>query len=420
MSNRKPRPGRFAKRLALAIAFVLVATTTYSVEAQTYTEKVLYLFTGNPDGEQPQASLIQDTNGNLYGTTLRGGDPNCPSMYANACGIVFKVSANGVETILYSFPGTPDGASPQSVLVRDAKGNLYGTTIGGGEDSPCGDGPGCGTVFKLDPTGKETVLHSFPSFVGDGLWPYAGLRRDKKGNLYGTTYGGGVAACTFGCGTVFKIDRNGVYTILYSFTGTGGDGEWPSSRLIGDGAGNFYGTTVVGGLYGNGTVFKLDTATNEETVLYSFTGVFGDGKDPLAGLVRDANGNLYGTTYEGGVYNHGMVFKLDATGKETVLHSFNGKGGTTPFYGDLVLDKAGNLYGTTQNGGALNAGTVFKVSSTTGKETVLHSFKGSDGAYPWAGLVEDGKGNFYGTTTEGGDLNCNPPSGCGTVFKLTP
>jgi uncharacterized repeat protein (TIGR03803 family) len=417
MSNRKPRPGRFAKRLGptLAVALLLGAATAHSVEAQTY--KVLYSFTGNPDGEQPQAGLIRDANGNLYGTALRGGDPNCPPAYGNACGTVFKVSANGVETILYSFLGTPDGAGPQSVLVRDAKGNLYGTTLVGG-DSTCG-GNGCGTVFKVDPTGKETVLHSFPATEGDGIQPYAGLRRDKEGNLYGTTYGGGSTACTFGCGTVFKIDRNGVYTILYSFTGTGGDGQWPSSRLIGDGTGNFYGTTVGGGTYGYGTVFKLNTVINEETVLYSFTDVFGDGKNPLAGLVRDANGNLYGTTYEGGAYNHGMVFKLATTGKETVLHSFNGKGGTTPFYGDLVLDKLGNLYGTTQNGGALNIGVVFKINST-GKETVLHSFKGTDGAYPWAGLVEDGKGNFYGTTTEGGDLNCNPPSGCGTVFKLTP
>jgi uncharacterized repeat protein (TIGR03803 family) len=428
MSNRKPRPGRFAKRLgpALAMALVLVATTTYSVEAQTYTLKVLYSFTGVPDGQAPTAGLVLDADGNLYGTTLQGGNYNsvsCPSRYNNTCGTVFKVSANGDETILYSFSGSPDGSNPQSTFIRDAAGNLYGTTVYGGEYS-ADEG---GTVFKLDPTGKETILHSFPAFEGDGVQPYVGLRRDKEGNLYGTTNGGGSSTnCDpgVGCGTVFKIDPTGVEAVLHSFT-SNPDGGFPINRLTRDGAGNLYGTTGYGGAYGDGTVFKLD-ATYTETVLNSFTGSRGgSGLDPEAGLVLDTEGNMYGSTCYGGAYDSGTVFKLDTAGKETVLHSFGGGKFSGACPGDLVRDKEGNLYGATYFGGASNNGTVFKVSQT-GKETVLHTFcpKGTgfcfDGAGPYGGLVRDGKGNFHGTTTAGGNIRCNFRYGCGTVFKLTP
>jgi uncharacterized repeat protein (TIGR03803 family) len=415
MSNRKPRPGRFAKRLgpALAVVLVLVTTTTYSVEAQTYTEKVLYSFTGAPDGALPSADLILDANGNLYGTAVSGGIENCWGDYPG-CGIVFKVAANGVETVLYTFLGPPDGAYPYSVLVRDQKGNLYGTTSAGGDVSTnCPEG--CGTVFKVDPTGKETILHSFTGTGDDGAYPGSGLRRDKKGNLYGTTATGGNSTnCERGCGTVFKIDPTGTETVVYSFA-DGLDGAGPSSRLIGDGTGNLYGTAS-GSMYGYGMVFKLDT-TYTETVLYSFNGGV-DGWDP-SDLILDAAGNFYSTTTYGGTYNHGTVFKIDPTGKETVLHSFRRKTrwntGRLP---GLVRDKAGNLYSTTNIGGSVNLGTVFKVSST-GKETVLHSFygnnyQGGDGAYPAAGLVQDGQGNFYGTTLQGGDRFE------GAVFKLSP
>jgi uncharacterized repeat protein (TIGR03803 family) len=301
-------------------------------------------------------------------------------------------------TTLYSFAGTGgDGSNPNGGMVRDGTGNLYGTTFNAGS--------GFGTVFKLDTSGVETILHTFAATGGDGQNPFAGLVRDAKGNLYGTTVYGGAG----GAGTVFMLDKTGTETVLYSFApGVGGDGSHPYAGLVRDASGNLYGTTVDGGAFGFGTVFELDTA-GKETVLYSFagTGVGGDGANPLSGLIRDASGNLYGTTLVGGACACGLgtVFKLDTTGKETVLHSFTGTpDGATP-EGVLVRDASGNLYGTTGHGGscACGLGTVFKLA-TTGKETVLHSFTGTggDGGDPRAGVVRDGKGNLYGTTLSGG------------------
>jgi uncharacterized repeat protein (TIGR03803 family) len=308
-------------------------------------------------------------------------------------------------TVLYSFAGGADGGGGvDSGLVRDNAGNLYGTTWGGGAHS-------LGVVFKLDTTGKETVLYSFAG-GSDGANPHAGLIHDSAGNLYGTTVYGGVNACTSGCGIVFKVDSTGKETRLYEFLGTS-DGSAPFSSLARDSAGNLYGTTSGGGASGFGVVFKLDTA-GKLTVLHSFTGGSGDGKNPFAGLIRDSAGNLYGTTQNGGVSNYGTVFKLDATNTETVLYSFSGGvDGGYPYYGHLIRDKAGNLYGTTYAGGTFNFGTVFKLD-TTGKETVLHSFAGglSDGQFPFAGLVRDSAGNLYGSTYFGGAFST------GTLFKV--
>jgi uncharacterized repeat protein (TIGR03803 family) len=288
--------------------------------------------------------LIQDAAGNLYGTTCFAGQ---------AGGTVFKVDASGNETVLYSFAGGADGACPVGGLVQDPSGNLYGTTIFGGD---C-----CGTVFKLDPTGKETVLHIFTG-GGDGLTPYAGLVRDQAGNLYGTTYiGGDSPNCVpGGCGTVFKLDASGKETVLYSFT-DGADGAFPYAALILDAEGNLYGTTYGGGsmscYLGCGTVFKLDT-NGTETVLHCFTGGE-DGEYPEGGLIRDPAGNLYGTTYGGGIYGLGTVFELDTSGTETVLHTFTGKldGGYSS--AGVIRDSRGNFYGTTQFGGAYGHGAVF-------------------------------------------------------------
>jgi uncharacterized repeat protein (TIGR03803 family) len=320
-------------------------------------------------------------------------------------GTVFKLDENGKETVLYSFRGhrRGDGASPYAGLVRDAAGSLYGTTLTGGAS-------GGGTIFKVDKTGREAVLYSFTGTGGDGANPYAGLVRDAKGNLYGTTFHGGAS----GYGTVFVLDTSGTETVLYSFSGIP-DGANPYDALIRDSNGNLYGTTLSGGASGGGTIFKVDN-TGRETVLYSFTGTGGDGANPYAGLVRDGEGNLYGTTEWGGAFSDwGTVFELDENGKETVLHSFDKKkGGANPYAG-LVRDVKGNLYGTASTGGPSWQGTVFKVDKT-GKETVLHSFAGGrrDGSRPWAGLVRDAKGNLYGTTPYGGS------SDWGTVFKLTP
>jgi uncharacterized repeat protein (TIGR03803 family) len=265
-------------------------------------------------------------------------------------GTVFKLDTTGRETVLHSFTGTPDGAIPRAALVRDAAGNLYGTTVFGGASI------GYGTVFKLDTTGKETVLHSFTATDGSG--PVAALVRDAAGNLYGTTAYGGASLS----GTVFKLDTSGTETVLHSFTGRA-DGAIPYAALVRDHAGNLYGNTAYGGASGYGTVFKLDT-TGRETVLHSFTGA-SDGASPFDALVRDPAGNLYGTATFGGdpfcSSGCGTVFKLDTTGKETVLHSFTGRAdGAIP--AGLVRDPAGNLYGTTYYGGAFGYGVVFKLT----------------------------------------------------------
>ena len=267
---------------------------------------------------------------------------------------MFKLDKTGKETVLYSFAGGSDGENPVAGLVWDAKGNLYGITSLGGAS-------GYGTVFKLDKAGKETVLHSFTGPAGDGAEPMAGLTRDAKGNLYGTTVYGGSGTCKNGgldgCGTVFKLDKTSKETVLYSFPGTESDGTYPDAGLVPDAAGNLYDTTFGGGASGAGTVFKLDK-TGKETVLYSFDGA--DGANPVAGLVWDAKGNLYGTTYNG-ASGYGTVFKLEKTGKETVLHSFVGTDGAHPYAG-LVRDAKGKLYGTTYLGGSSDRGTVWKLT----------------------------------------------------------
>jgi len=363
---------------------------------------VLYSFTGN-DGANPQAVLIADGAGNLYGTTYEGGNGNCSSYGHTGCGTVFKLAPNGTETVLYSFTGGSDGSDPTAGLIMDKKGNLYSTTYSyGGAD-------GFGVVFKLAPNGTETVLYSFTG-GSDGSGPYAGLIMDKKRNLYSTTVGGGSTNCTGGCGTVFKLAPNGTETVLYSFTG-GSDGANPQAVLIADGAGNLYSTTYAGGADGAGVVFKL-APNGTETVRYSFTGG-SDGSGPTAGLIMDKKGNLYGTTNGGGADGAGVVFKLAPNGTEFVLYSFTGGSDGSGPYAGLIMDKKGNLYGTTHLGGADGFGVVFKLAPN-GTETVLHSFstRGGDGRHPLASLIMDKKGNLYSTTFGGGADND------GVVFKL--
>jgi uncharacterized repeat protein (TIGR03803 family) len=393
-------------RLAFALAVVLGATLVATQFAQAQAFSVLYSFTGTTDGANPWATLIRDGAGNLYGTTQAGG--------SNGVGTVFQLDASGTENVLYSFTAGTDGGLPLAGLVRDEAGNLYGTTFFGGVFA-CG----CGTVFKLDPTGKETVLYSFTGYPVDGADPYAEVVRDRVGNLYGTTSSGGA----YGDGIVFKLDTTGKETLLHTFTG-GPDGGGPVGDLVLDGAGNLYGTTFYGGKgcgLGCGVVFKL-TKAGKFTLLHTFTGT-PDGQGPHAGLVRDAAGNLYGTTSNGGAHGWGTVFKLDKAGKETILYSFTGgaDGGRTRGSG-LIRDQAGNLYGTTFSGGGgscpdhgygAGCGVVFRVSKS-GKETVLHQFTGADGAQPTAGLLRDAAGNLYGTTSRGG------ANSSGEVFKIAP
>jgi uncharacterized repeat protein (TIGR03803 family) len=335
-----------------------------------------YSFDG-AGGDQPSAGLaIIAAQGAGYGTTLLGGDTTC---YSLGCGTVFKVDSSGQETVLHEFSGNPDGELPEAPLVADAAGNLYGTTYEGGAFD------NAGVVFKLDSKGSETILHSFCSEANctDGDSPYSGMILDSAGNLYGATAYGG----EFCCGVVYKIDPVGTETVLYSFTGFS-DGNDPQSMLLMDGSGNLYGTTREGGNgecggSGCGVVFKLspsDGGSWTESVLYTFCSLSecADGEWPRSGpLVIDAAGDLYGTTIFGGSDRScngdacGVVFKLDASGQETVLHSFTG---------------------------------------------------GTDGATPQAGLVADKAGNLYGTAASGGDRSCliGGDPGCGVVFKIIP
>jgi uncharacterized repeat protein (TIGR03803 family) len=402
---RVPSAAHRSKRIRLqwctyALAFTAGPTAavvaTPSAQAQTYT--VIHTFTGSPtDGANPYGNLLRDPKGNFYGTTFGGG--------ASGAGTVFKVGNKGKESVSYNFIGGADGAGPAAGLVMDARGNLYGTTLAGGSH-------GFGTVFKVNSKGKEIVLYSF---IGgkDGAGPAAGLVMDTKGNFYGTTFAGGA----FSAGTVFKVNSKGKEIVLYSFTG-GTDGSIPFAGLVLDAKGNLYGTTYEGGKSGLGTVFRV-AKNGKEMVMHSFEG--SDGELPGAGLMLDAKGNLYGTTSAGGGTGCGgggcgTVFKVDDKGKASTLYRFLGgtDDGASPLSG-LVRDARGNLYGTTTGGGGVvSAGTLFKVNDK-GKETVLYSFTGgTDGASPQAGLVMDAKGNLYGTTSKGAASNS------GTAFKITP
>ena len=397
---------------------------------------VLYNFTGGADGANPSSALVADA-GNLYGTTQGGGlsSANCsygaPS--SNTCGVIYKLDATGHQTVLYSFTGGADGGNPSGNLVRDAAGNLYGTTNV--------------AVFKLDASGQFSVLYTFTETV-NGWYP-AGVIRDSAGNLYGTTWRGGSA----GYGVVYKLDRTGHETVLYNFLGAN-DGAMPNAGLLRDSAGNLYGTTSVGGSANQGVVFKVGVAGHEtvlysfaggasgggpdsglirdapgnfygtcsspvgfvykltpggqETVLYSFTNG-PDGGTPVGGLIRDAVGNLYGTTFDGGMPGGGVIYKLTASGQETVLYAFSNPGGAHP--NAVIRDSAGNLYGTTGSGGTSDGGVVFKWSAAGGLD-VLYNFASNSG--PSAGVIRDSAGNLYGTTTNGG------PDNMGSVYKLDP
>jgi len=409
----------------------------------------LYTFLGEADGALPN-EVVLDPAGNLYGMAYSGG--NLVNCGAAGCGVAFKIDTKGHETLLNTFTGQ-DGANPLTGLLRDSSGTLYGNT---GIDGAGGGG----TVFKLRPSPracvtalcpwKESVLHNFPYRQStDGSEPLGDLIRDANGNLYGTTLWGGNGCSAPGCGTVFKVDPQGNETILYNFAGSPNDGAVPSGSLLLDADGNLYGTTENGGKYNYGTVFELSPSGSgwKVQVLYSFT-LGSDGGYPLAGLVADPQGNLYGTASLGGNCAEGgcgVVFELSPTGSGwalTVIHNFTGSPDGASPTATLLRDSAGNLYGTTNSGGLTGicswegtgdgCGTVFELTPTRSgwMETILYSFTGAaDGAVPLYGaLVMDGRGNLYGVTTWGGDLSATNPGcknflgsqvGCGVVFKLS-
>lgn len=364
------------------------AGVVFKVDTQG-SETVLYSFTGGSDGAYPQAGVTLDFFGNLYGTTTNGGSAGY--------GVVFKVDGHGNESVLHNFSGGQDGGYPYAGVVLDLAGNLYGDTSGGGNF-------GMGAVFKLNTNGHETVLYGFPA--SDGLNPQAGVVQDSLGNLYGTTNGGGF----YNAGIVFKLDSAGNEATLHTFTG-GTDGSDPYGGVILDSVGNLWGSAGGGGPFNAGLIYKLDPSGNQ-TVLYNFTGG-GDGASPN-GVVMDSSGNLYGTCVRGGSAGKGLVFKVDPTGHETVLHTFMGPDGSYPFAG-VTLAPNGNIYGSTWNGGSTGWGVVYKID-TMGNYTVLYNFLGlTAGGNPWGDLVLDSAGNVYGTTWFGGPESGDYP---GFVFKI--
>ena len=397
--------------LCLAVVCPLVLPTGFA-NAQTFS--VRYAFNGGTDGSlsQPFANLARDAAGNLYGTT---SGYSCLMGCDDAPGAVFRISPAGKLTVLHTFNCATEGCNPLTGLVGDSSGNIYGTTNAGNTT--------WGTVYKLNATGNET-LHSFSG--PDGKIPQSQLLRDAAGNLYGTALGGGDS----NLGVAFEISSAGEFAILHSFAG-GQDGETPLGGLVMDAQGNLYGTTEIGGgsgctlHLGCGTVFKIDSS-GQETVLYSFAGG-ADGSSPQSDLLLDRAGNLYGTTVVGGGSGCqgngcGTIFKVDANGVETVLYRFTGgSDGANPVAG-LMTDGGGNLFGTTDSG-AKGFGTVFALRPN-GKEVTLHQFSGgTDGANPLAKLVRDSHGTLYGTSRSGGNLQCPYAtgfvSGCGVVFSIS-
>jgi uncharacterized repeat protein (TIGR03803 family) len=383
----------------LVMAIAALSAKPQTAEAQKFS--IVYNF-DMTHGQTPQAGLVRDSSGSLYGTTASGGSAGS--------GVVFKINAKGKISVLHTF-NVSDGSFPRSDLTLNNK-TLYGTTLSGGTI-------GAGTVFKISTSGKG--FQTLYSFTGqdDGSNPGSGVIQDSQGNLYGTTEDGGM----FLSGTLYRLSKSGKLTVLHSFTG-GSDGAMPMAEPILDASGNLYGTTEFGGdtngncvglQAGCGVVYKLG-AKRKLTVLHSFTNINNDGAYPLGALLLDASGILYGTTSGGGGPNNfGTVFKIGRKGKFTQLHSFDGgiPDGEVP-QGALARDSSGNLYGTTTYGGnSSSSGTVFKVTAK-GKERILHSFSAKGGRGPQGGLLLDPKGALYGLTVSGGT------SDAGLVFTVIP
>jgi uncharacterized repeat protein (TIGR03803 family) len=392
---------RIVVGLLLGVAMLVAAG---GVSAQSRLD-VLHAF-ASQEASAPRAPLVQASDGNFYGTTALGGTSND--------GTIFRMTMDGTTTVLHSFTLATDGANPGGALVQGTDGDFYGTARSGGASNN-------GTIFKMTPDGTTTVLHSFTGGM-DGASPPAALIQGTDGNFYGTTVYGGAS----GFGTVFRMTPGGAVTTVYSFVGCCGLGSSPSAALIQAADGNFYGTTTDGtntpfciGCAGN--IFRV-TPAGDFTAMHTFS--FGDGADPYSPLIEATDGNFYGTTSWGGSNGQqcflrflgsgcGAVFRMTTDGVVTVLHGFSGGADGNGPLAALLEGTDGNFYGTTRTGGASDRGTVFEITRG-GAFTVLYSFSGgTDGAEPYAALIQATDGNLYGTTAAGGAY------GTGVVFRLT-
>jgi uncharacterized repeat protein (TIGR03803 family) len=380
------------------------------------TTDVIYSFGGEDDGEYTDTDIAIDAAGNLYGTSVLGGD--------FGGGTVWQLSPVGngwVHTVLYNFTGGVDGGEPYKGVTLDGAGNLYGTAVTGGSGSCEG---GCGVTYQLTKSGDtwtQRVIHAFTGGA-DGSGPGARVAVDKRGNLYGMTPTGGAN----GLGVIYllrpKASAGWSFRVIHTFTG-GSDGSSGSAGKMVFRGGRVFGAATAGGNHSAGAIFQLTPTQTGEwdfKTLYSFQGA-PDGVFPYGAVLFDSAGNIYGTTYYGGTNGIGAVYKLIPTTSgewnETVLYSFqNGNDGNSSI-SNLVFDAAGNLYGTTSEGG-LGSGTIFQLTpgpNGTWTESIPHSFQGTpDGAFPYAGMVGDGLGNFFGATVHGGD------DGDGTIYRFTP
>jgi uncharacterized repeat protein (TIGR03803 family) len=441
MTRRRATTSYLQAFLYASVFFMLA-----SCASAQYTLKTLYAFGFSDDGFSPNGGLVTDGAGNLYGTTADGGNRGsgyCLLSKEPNCGTVFELTPTSdggwTETILYTFAGFDDGATPHAGVIFGANGNLYGTTSdGGGRTTECPYV--CGTVFQLVPGSNgwsESLIHSFGG-TPDGFDPYSSLALGGDGNLYGTTRLGG----RYGGGTVFELIKSSSDTwtekILHSFSGP--DGGDPEAGLVFDKYGNLYGTTLTGGKYNFGTVFALVREGGGWTArpLHDFTGG-SDGGWPISSLTFDGAGNLYGTAYLGGITSDcisqysswkgcGVVFELAPTTSgpwnETVLYSFVGGNDARNPIGEVIFDSEGSLYGVSVQGGSATncyddgCGTVFKLSPGMSgwTESVIQNFNaGNNGEGPSGNLLMDGSGNLYGTTQLYPSVSC-----CGSVFELTP
>jgi uncharacterized repeat protein (TIGR03803 family) len=403
------------KMFSLFCAVLLLACGAFASTAN-----VIYSFAGDEDGEYIDSDLVADSAGNLFGTSVQGG--------TFGTGTVWELSpttSGWVHTVLYSFTGGADGGQPYKGVALDADGNLYGTTVVGGSGGVCPE-DGCGVVYKLTHGSSGWTQSVIYNFTGgkDGYEPGGGVTFDRQGNMYGTTPVGGAK----GFGTIWELHPqatgNWQFRLVHTFTGGADGGTGSAGRFLIDKAGNLYNVATVGGAYGSGTAYELSPVAGGKwkfTLLYAFKGQ-PDAGFPYGGLSMDAKGNLYGTTYYDGANDLGSVYRLSRQGnawRENVLYSFKGGSDGNNSISNLVFDSAGNMYGTTSEGGAgCSCGVIFKLSpAANGKwsENVAYRFQNTpDAAFAYNGMFVDSKGNMYGATVHGGT------SGEGAVYQFMP